>query len=274
LTIPNITRPVKRIDRDKEFQIYKECCLLGASYNRALRAVDLRVMVEVCSYLNHESFSAFPGISTLLNTLPISRRTLFYSLDKLESERHLERRRRWNKAKRKSDSTVYIPLIPDKVMPTLRIRFANQPDALVILARAARYNQGRAKIAPGSAEEIALGSAERIAPEPLTQPLKEPLSYTGDDLASSYISDSPFSDSKEGKQRGLGEGSMEGLAELYRLARQHWGERGASAVAKALPEYGEAEVLKIMGEEIAAGATGDAESLAYALLGGLPNDRT
>jgi hypothetical protein len=202
MNIGNITPKVKKIDRGKEFQIYKEACLLGAGYNKALRAVDLRVMLEVSSYLNHESFSAFPGVKTLLNTLPVSRRTLFYSLDKLESEGHLGRRRRWNKAKRRSDSTVYLPLIPDAVMPTLRIRFANQPDALLVLARAARHNQQGAKIAPGSAVEIALGSAVEIAPEPLTEPLKEPLSYTGGDLASPYISDNQFSDSREGKEKG------------------------------------------------------------------------
>jgi hypothetical protein len=266
MNIGNITPKVKKIDRGKEFQIYKECCLLGAGYNKALRAVDLRVMLEVCSYLNHESFSAFPGINTLLNTLPISRRTLFYSLDKLESESHLARHRRWNQAKRRSDSTVYIPLIPAKVMPALRIRFANQPDALIVLARAAKSES--AKIAPGSAVEIALGSAVEIAPEPLTEPLKEPLSYTGVDRGSPPISDNQFSDSREGKDKRSGEGSKEGLAEIYRIARKYWGERGAGIVAKALPGRSEAEILAALDEGLEAGADGDADYLAWALLSG------
>jgi hypothetical protein len=109
-----------------------------------------------------------------------------------------------------------------------------------------------------------------MTPEPLTEPLKEPLSYTGGDLASPLISDNQFSDSREGKEKGLGEevrGSKE-LAEMYRLARQHWGERGASIAAKALGDRTEAEILKIMGEEIEAGAVGDADYLAEALLRG------
>src|SRR5262249_33839919 len=152
--------------------IYKEACLLACAYNKALRAIDLRVMVELSSYLNHESYRAFPSINTLLNTLPISRRALFRSLKKLEAEGHLMRQRRWNKAKRKSDSSVYVPLIPDAVMPALRLRFANQPAALVVLATLGGSTEKTTpsvsaistplgsgeEMTPGSGEEMALGS--------------------------------------------------------------------------------------------------------------------
>src|SRR5215469_9829329 len=115
MNIPNIPHSVKPIDPAKRFQIYKECCLLGAARNMALRAIDLRVFAELLSYLNHESLSAFPSFNTLLSNLSVHRATLFRSLSKLESEGHLHRRRRWNKAKHKSDSTVYRPLIPEPV---------------------------------------------------------------------------------------------------------------------------------------------------------------
>jgi hypothetical protein len=260
VNIPNITPDVKKIDRAREFQIYKEACLLGAAYNKALRAVDLRVMAEILSYLNHESYRAFPGINTLLNILPISRRTLFRSLEKLEAEGHIRRQRRWNKAKRKSDSTVYIPLIPDAVMPKLRLRFANQPDALVVLARAAKQRergadvadtQKRAKMTLGSSVKMTLGSGVEMTPEPLTEPLTEPLSFTGCDLRPQHFSE----DQKEKRVGEEGRGVKEGNAdlplsgspsfspvgsafpevlrsELYQHARQ-FGERGATIIAMA-----------------------------------------
>jgi hypothetical protein len=60
------------------------------------------------------------------------------------------------------------------------------------------------------------------------------------------------------------------LAEIYNLARQHWGgDAGASVVAKAINAGRPwAEVWQIMVEEIDAGAIGDAELLAQALLSG------
>ena len=71
------------------------------------------------------------------------------------------------------------------------------------------------------------------------------------------------------KEKRVGEEEREGLAEIYYLARKHYGERGASVAAKALNAGRSAsEVMEIMAEEIEAGAVGDADYLGSALLYG------
>jgi hypothetical protein len=298
VNIPNITPAVKEIDRAREFQIYKEACSLGASYNMALRAVDLRVIGEILSYLNHRSFSAFPGINTLLSTLPIGRTTLFRSLNKLESEGHIRRQRRWNKSKRKSDSTVYVPLIPDKVMPTLRIRFANQPDALLVLARAGKGSTGakkqdeqRTKMTLGSTVEMTLGSTVEMTPEPLTEPPTEPLSFTGCDLGSHHrLEDKkekrvgeegsalkeerdalPRSDSPSFVPIGS---ALSGIprpdpsrSEAYQRARRLFGDRGATIIAMAAQRGVPDDEIRDTIESVVKDG-GDVNDLAHMLLHG------
>lgn len=110
----------------REFQIYKEACLLGASYNKELRTIDLRVMQSLLSYMNHINYTCFPGINTLTKPLPAHKRSGQRSLQVLTDKSHLRRSRRWNKQKKCWSSSVYLPLIPDCVMPALEI-FLAQP---------------------------------------------------------------------------------------------------------------------------------------------------
>jgi hypothetical protein len=87
-------------------------------------------------------------------------------------------------------------------------------------------------------------------------------SYKGTDLQSVLFS----KDSK--KEKRLGEEVRGGEAELYRIARESFGgENGASVVAKAINKGGMSwpDIYRVMAEEIDAGNTGDAQSLAYAL---------
>ena len=66
----------------------------------------------------------------------------------------------------------------------------------------------------------------------------------------------------------MGEEGREGKAQIFRVARHHWGERGASVIAKALESRDEAEIWEVMAEGVEAGAVGNAEYLAQALLTG------
>jgi hypothetical protein len=66
---------------------------------------------------------------------------------------------------------------------------------------------------------------------------------------------------KESREEGTG-----GEAELHSLAREYYGKRGASLVAKALRAgMPETQVREIIADGVAAGAVGDAEFLGQAL---------
>jgi len=71
-------------------------------------------------------------------------------------------------------------MIPEKVMATLRIRFANHPAALIVLAELVGGSTEEMVLSEsptmwngGSTEEMVLGSTEEMVPEPLTEPLTE-----------------------------------------------------------------------------------------------------
>jgi hypothetical protein len=90
----------------------------------------------------------------------------------------------------------------------------------------------------------------------------------GTDFGKSVLSEDPFSDFRNGKEKRLSEEVRGGEAELYRIARESFGgESGASVVARAIRGGGMSspDVWRVMTEEIDAGNTGDAQSLAYAL---------
>ena len=67
----------------------------------------------------------------------------------------------------------------------------------------------------------------------------------------------------------MGEDGREGKAQIFRVARHHWGERGASVIAEALERGRDhAEIWEIMAVGVESGAVGNAEYLAQALLTG------
>jgi len=197
----------------REFQIYKEACGLAVDYNPNLRAIDLRTMGNLLSYMNHLSYTCFPSVSTVKAPLHAHKRTIERSLDRLDSEGHFRRERRWNRKKRKWDNSIYQPLIPDTVMPAIETRFCNQPDTLAIINKIRDRLKRQHNLPLGTGKYSPVPTGEEMPSDSLNEPPSEPLSvYTTPSASRSEDN----SDSTIGKEKRLSEGLQAPKAELAR----------------------------------------------------------
>jgi len=109
--------------RNTDFEAIREIWGLAAAANPKMRAIDLRVIMVLQSYLSRRDFTAFPGIATIARQIEKAPRTVQRSLQHIAELGHLEIERRWDQARRCWQSNRYHPQIP-QINETLQQRYA------------------------------------------------------------------------------------------------------------------------------------------------------
>jgi hypothetical protein len=111
--------------RNTDFEAIREMWGLAAAANPKMRAIDLRVVMVLQSYLSRKDFTAFPGIPTIGKQIGKAARTVQRSIHHIEELGHLKIERRWDAGRHCWQSNRYHPQIPmDALNETLQERYA------------------------------------------------------------------------------------------------------------------------------------------------------
>src|SRR5436190_22467790 len=94
------------------FEASREFWGLAASGDKRLRAIHLRIIMVLQSYLHRGTFTAFPGLPLIARQVSAHMRTVQRAIADLEGWGYMTVERRWNKVKRCWNSNVYRPHVP------------------------------------------------------------------------------------------------------------------------------------------------------------------
>jgi hypothetical protein len=80
---------------NNDFEKRREAWGLQCAWDKELRAIDLRMVMALQSFLNRESFAAFPSVMKLMRLIECSETAARNSLKQLASRRHIRVARRF-----------------------------------------------------------------------------------------------------------------------------------------------------------------------------------
>jgi hypothetical protein len=121
-----------------DFQVIREAWGLAAASHPAMRAIDLRVIMVLQSYLNKDNLTAFPSVSTIAKNIGKSTRTVQMSIAHIANHGLLAIERRWDKRRGCWQSSRYMPLIPHLNEP-LQDRYREHGAVSHLLNSSAKY---------------------------------------------------------------------------------------------------------------------------------------
>ncbi len=226
--------PAQRFNLEK----LKEEWLGQLILDRAATLSVVKVAIAICPFMNRKERGwAFPGFALICERTGLSRSSVIRAIDWLETHGFLRVDRR--RVGKRNLANRYCPL----------------------LKRPAQQQRHQ-----GSVVTMKPGSVAAATPEPLTEPLKEPLTPWTSYMAATDVA-APKTGKKEvEEERGPPPSATPKrslAAQCYELARQHPRARPGdrAMVARALQHYSEEEVLDFIKDAIETG-----EDLAYVLL--------
>jgi hypothetical protein len=102
--------------RNIEFEASREFWGVAAAGDRRLRTIHLRVIIVLQSYLNRETFTAFPSLPLIAKQVGAHVRSVQRAISDLEKWGYVSVKRRWNRTKNAWNSSVYTPGVPSCVV--------------------------------------------------------------------------------------------------------------------------------------------------------------
>ena len=200
------------------FEKFKQTWLFQIVADHNLSAHTLRVAYVISSHLNRNTRGAWPGITALMRRTRVSRSTVIRSIQRLEAAGHL-RAVRNRTACGKNSVNHYLPVLCHSCDTTLVSKLRHHP------------------------------SVTATTPEPLTQPLIEPLPYGSNKRSAEKKMEGISAEKTPSSSPAV---KPNPVSQCYALVRRHYPKR-ESLVAKALKNTPAADVLVAITEAVETG---------------------